>query len=120
VGSDGQGGGAALLPADGRPTHPRVPVHASRLYSTPLDEVAKYKAEGYGAIKLQFDWGPIDGAAEVARNVEPVRTVRETAGDQLDVMDRQSSRIIGIAVTGYRPTTPATGKRICQSASGPT
>ena len=71
-------------------TKPRIPVYASRLYSTPLDELAAeaatYKAEGYGAMKLRFGWGPIDGAAGMARNVELVRTVRETVGDEIDVM----------------------------------
>ena len=96
----------------GRPKPP-VPVHASRLYSNPLDEAAavaaRYKAEGYGAIKLHFDRGPIDGAAGMARNVELVRTVRETVGDEIDVMARHSSRIIGIPVTGSRPTNPCNG-----------
>src|SRR3982750_4791681 len=47
-------------------TKPRIPVYASRLYSTPLEELAnesaKYKAQGYKAMKLRFGWGPIDGA----------------------------------------------------------
>jgi len=41
-------------------TKPRIPVYASRLYSTPLDELAsesaKYKREGYKAMKLRFGW----------------------------------------------------------------
>jgi L-alanine-DL-glutamate epimerase-like enolase superfamily enzyme len=71
-------------------TKPRIPVYASRLYSIPLDELAgeaaKYKADGYTAMKLRFGWGPIDGAAGMQRNVELVRTVRETVGDEVDVM----------------------------------
>src|SRR5687767_1306190 len=47
-------------------TKARIPVYASRLYSTPLDELAaeaaKYKAQGYRAMKLRFGWGPADGA----------------------------------------------------------
>ena len=74
----------------GGKTKPRIPVYASRLYSTPLDELAgeakKYKDEGYQAMKLRFGWGPIDGAAGMQRNVELVRTVRETVGDEVDVM----------------------------------
>lgn len=71
-------------------TKPRIPVYASRLYSSPLDELAaeakRYKDEGYKAMKLRFGWGPTDGAAGMQRNVELVRTVRETVGDEIDVM----------------------------------
>ncbi|MBV9881085.1 MAG: L-rhamnonate dehydratase [Gemmatirosa sp.] len=71
-------------------TKPRIPVYASRLYSTPLDELAteaaRYKGEGYRAMKLRFGWGPTDGAAGMRRNVDLVRTVREAVGDEVDVM----------------------------------
>jgi L-alanine-DL-glutamate epimerase-like enolase superfamily enzyme len=74
----------------GGKTKPRVPVYASRLYSTPLDELAsearKYRDEGYRAMKLRFGWGPNDGAAGMQRNLDLVRTVRETVGDEIDVM----------------------------------
>jgi L-alanine-DL-glutamate epimerase-like enolase superfamily enzyme len=60
------------------------------LYSVPLDQLAaeakRYKDEGYSAMKLRFGWGPVDGAAGMQRNVELVRTVRETVGDGVDVM----------------------------------
>src|SRR5580704_8438361 len=62
-------------------TKPKIPVYASRLYSTPLDELAaeakKYKKEGYQAMKLRYGWGPTDGAAGMHKNVALVRTVRE-------------------------------------------
>src|SRR5450432_62234 len=71
-------------------TKPRIPVYASRLYSTPLGELAreskKYKAEGYKAMKLRFGWGPVDGAEGMQKNVALVRTVRETVGDGIDIM----------------------------------
>ena len=71
-------------------TKPRIPVYASRLYSVELNEVAdeakRYKAEGYKAMKLRFGWGPTDGAAGMQRNLNLVRTVRETVGDGIDVM----------------------------------
>jgi L-alanine-DL-glutamate epimerase-like enolase superfamily enzyme len=71
-------------------TKPRIPVYASRLYSSPLDQLAaearRYKDEGYKAMKLRFGWGPNDGAAGMQRNVDLVRTVRETVGDEIDVM----------------------------------
>ena len=71
-------------------TKPRIPVYASRLYSSPLDQLAseakRYKDEGYQAMKLRFGWGPTDGAAGMQHNLELVRTVRETVGDEIDVM----------------------------------
>jgi len=71
-------------------TKAKIPVYASRLYSIPLEglarEAAAYKAQGYKAMKLRFGWGPIDGAAGMARNVELIRTVRETVGEEIDIM----------------------------------
>jgi len=71
-------------------TKPRIPVYASRLYSQPLDRLAaeaqSYKDQGYRAMKLRFGWGPTDGAAGVERNLELVRTVRETIGYEIDLM----------------------------------
>jgi L-rhamnonate dehydratase len=71
-------------------TKPRIPVYSSRLYSTPLEDLAaealKYKNEGYKAMKLRFGWGPVDGATGMQHNVALVRTVREAVGDAIDVM----------------------------------
>ncbi len=71
-------------------TKPRIPVYASRLYSTPLEdlarEAAKYRDEGYKAMKLRFGWGPVDGAEGMQRNAALVRTVREAVGDGIDIM----------------------------------
>jgi L-lyxonate dehydratase len=71
-------------------TKPRVPVYASRLYSVELSALAaearRYKDEGYKAMKLRFGWGPTDGAEGMQRNLDLVRTVRETVGDGIDVM----------------------------------
>jgi L-rhamnonate dehydratase len=71
-------------------TKPRIPVYASRLYATPLDELAReakrYQAEGYKAMKLRYGWGPIDGAEGMHKNVALVKTVRETVGDGVDIM----------------------------------
>jgi L-alanine-DL-glutamate epimerase-like enolase superfamily enzyme len=74
----------------GGKTKQKIPVYASRLYSQPLEELAKeaqqYKEQGYRAMKLRFGWGPTDGAAGMQRNVELVRTVRQVVGDEIDVM----------------------------------
>jgi L-alanine-DL-glutamate epimerase-like enolase superfamily enzyme len=71
-------------------TKPRIPVYASRLYSTPLEDLAsearRYKEDGFKAMKLRFGWGPVDGAEGMRRNVDLVRTVRDTVGDGIDVM----------------------------------
>jgi L-rhamnonate dehydratase len=71
-------------------TKPRIPVYASRLYATELGELAaeakRYKHDGFKAMKLRFGWGPVDGAAGMQRNVDLVRTVRETVGNDVDVM----------------------------------
>jgi len=71
-------------------TKARIPVYASRLYATELSELAaeakRYKDDGYKAMKLRFGWGPTDGTAGMQRNVELVRTVRETVGNEIDVM----------------------------------
>ncbi|HKU27971.1 MAG TPA: L-rhamnonate dehydratase [Candidatus Sulfotelmatobacter sp.] len=71
-------------------TKTRIPVYASRLYSVDLSELAgeakRYKDEGYKAMKLRFGWGPADGAAGVQRNLDLIRTVRQSVGDDVDVM----------------------------------
>ena len=71
-------------------TKERIPVYASRLYSMPLDQLAaeakRYQNEGYKAMKLRFGWGPVDGAEGMQRNVDLVRTVRETVGPGVDIM----------------------------------
>ncbi len=71
-------------------TKPKIPVYASRLYSQPLDELAaeakSYKDQGYLAMKLRFGWGPTDGAPGMERNLDLVRTVRNTIGYEVDLM----------------------------------
>jgi L-alanine-DL-glutamate epimerase-like enolase superfamily enzyme len=86
----GKSAGQPVYRLLGGRTKPRIPVYASRLYSGPLGELAseaaKYKREGYKAMKLRFGWGPVDGAEGMWRNVDLVRTVREAVGDEIDVM----------------------------------
>lgn len=71
-------------------TKEKIPVYASRLYSQPLDELAReaqhYRDQGYKAMKLRFGWGPTDGAAGMQRNVELLRIVREVIGYEIDLM----------------------------------
>jgi len=74
----------------GGKTKAKIPVYASRLYSQPLDELRKeaalYKSQGFRAMKVRFGWGPLDGAEGMQRNLELVRTARETIGDEIDLM----------------------------------
>ena len=71
-------------------TKPKIPVYASRLYSQPLEalaeETAKYRDEGYLAMKMRFGWGPADGAPGMQRNLELLATIREVVGDEVDIM----------------------------------
>jgi L-rhamnonate dehydratase len=86
----GKSAGQPVYRLLGGRTKPKIPVYASRLYSMPLDELAgeaaRYKEQGFKAMKLRFGWGPVDGAAGMQRNLELVRTVRETVGDEIDIM----------------------------------
>jgi L-alanine-DL-glutamate epimerase-like enolase superfamily enzyme len=90
-------------------TKPRIPVYASRLYSTPLDELAseslRYKDEGYKAMKLRFGWGPTDGAAGMQKNIALVRTVRETVGGLT-----QARKIAALAEAHSIPVIPHAGQ----------
>ena len=86
----GKSAGQPVFKLLGGRTKRKIPVYASRLYSQPLAdlaaEAAQYKADGYRAVKLRFGWGPVDGAAGMRRNVDLVRTARETLGDEIDIM----------------------------------
>jgi L-alanine-DL-glutamate epimerase-like enolase superfamily enzyme len=86
----GKASGQPVFKLLGGRTKRKIPVYASRLYSQPLDELASeamaYKKAGYRAMKLRFGWGPVDGAAGMQHNVDLVRTVRDTVGDDVDVM----------------------------------
>lgn len=67
-----------------------MPVYASRLYSQPLDTLAaeakSYLKEGFKMIKLRLGWGPKHGREGMRRNLELVRTLRETVGDDVEIM----------------------------------
>ena len=71
-------------------TKPKLPVYASRLYSQPLDtlyaEAKAYADAGYSAVKIRFGWGPKDGVAGIAKNLDLVRTAREAIGPDVDLM----------------------------------
>lgn len=68
----------------------RIPVYASRLYAQPPEALAEeargYLAQGFRAMKLRFGHGPRDGLEGMRRNVELVRTLRETVGEEVEIM----------------------------------
>lgn len=75
----------------GGPTRPAVPAYASMLgFSTVPEAAAKvaaeYKAMGYKAQKWFFRYGPGDGDAGMAMNLEMAYAVREAVGDDYTLM----------------------------------
>ncbi len=71
-------------------TRPHIETYYSRLYTRDLDslqaEAARYKAEGFTGMKLRCGYPLTDGLAGLKKNVEMVRVVRETVGDDVDIM----------------------------------
>jgi len=75
----------------GGPTRDRVRAYASTLgYSLKPEAVAKrcqsFVEEGYTAMKWFFRHSPADGVKGVERNLELVKTVRDTVGYNIDLM----------------------------------
>ncbi len=76
----------------GGPTRDTVPAYASMLGFSVSDpgrvreRAAEYQALGYPAQKWFFRHGPMSGHAGMAANVALVRTLRETLGDDYDIM----------------------------------
>lgn len=68
----------------------RVPVYASHLHPVDPDklcaEAQDYVHLGYRAMKMRFGHGPADGLKGLNRNVDQVRLLRETVGDEIDLM----------------------------------
>lgn len=75
----------------GGPVREELPAYASALgYGLDPDRVAEVTKEivgnGYRATKWFPRWGPADGRAGIAKNVELMRTLREAAGPDVDIM----------------------------------
>lgn len=75
----------------GGPTRETIPAYASALgYSLDpelvQERVQEMVAQGYTATKWFFRDGPTEGAAGIARNLRLVRTLRESAGPDVDIM----------------------------------
>ena len=75
----------------GGPVRDEIPAYVSMLgYSLEPGLVAQRAQEmvarGYRAMKWFFREGPTDGAAGIAKNIELVRTLRETVGPDVEIM----------------------------------
>lgn len=71
-------------------TKTSIPAYYSRLYTRNLDrlqeEAAHYKNEGFTGMKLRCGYPLTEGAAGMKKNIEMVKVVRETLGEDADVM----------------------------------
>jgi L-alanine-DL-glutamate epimerase-like enolase superfamily enzyme len=71
-------------------TKPSIETYYSRLYTRDLDslqkEAAYYKAEGFTGMKLRCGYSLTEGLKGMKKNVEMVRLVRETVGDDINIM----------------------------------
>lgn len=71
-------------------TKESIQTYYSRLYTRNLDdlqqEAADFKAQGFKGMKLRCGYPLTEGIAGMKKNIEMVRVVRETVGDDVDVM----------------------------------
>ena len=67
-----------------------IPAYYSRLYTRNLDKLQReaysYKEQGFKAMKLRCGYPLTDGLEGMRKNIEMVRTVRETVGEDVDIM----------------------------------
>jgi L-lyxonate dehydratase len=75
----------------GGKTKDRIPVYASRLYAHRNPDVlaaqaGTYLKQGFKAMKQRFGYGPAAGKPGMRKNLELVRTVRQTVGPDIDLM----------------------------------
>ncbi len=71
-------------------TKAAIPTYYSRLYTRNLEnlqkEAAHYKAEGFTGMKLRCGYPLTDGLPGMKKNIEMVKVVRETVGDDVEIM----------------------------------
>lgn len=67
-----------------------IPAYYSRLYTRNPDRLQKeayhYKKQGFKGMKLRCGYPMTEGLEGMRKNVEMVRIVRETVGDDIDIM----------------------------------
>lgn len=71
-------------------TKEAIPCYYSRLYTRDLkkleQEAYTYKKQGFKGMKLRCGYPMTEGLEGLRKNVEMVRVVRETVGDDIDIM----------------------------------
>ena len=71
-------------------TKEHIETYYSRLYTRDLDrlqeEAAYYKKEGFTGMKLRCGYPLTEGRGGMKKNIEMVRVVRETVGDDVEIM----------------------------------
>src|SRR4028118_542569 len=71
-------------------TKPFIPTYYSRLYTRNLDnlaaEAADFKSQGFTGFKLRCGYPLTEGKAGMKKNIEMVKVVRGTVGNDADVM----------------------------------
>ncbi len=72
-------------------TREKIRVYASRLYAREnLDllasEAAAFVTQGFTALKQRFGFGPMDGLPGMRKNLALIRTVRDAAGPDIELM----------------------------------
>lgn len=71
-------------------TKESIPAYYSRLYTRDLDrlqqEAEKHKKEGFQGMKVRCGYPITEGTKGLRKNVEMVRVIRETVGNDIDVM----------------------------------
>ena len=100
----------------GGPTRPSIPAYASMLGFATQDagrvreRALAFKEQGYVAQKWFFRHGPMSGPDGMRKNVELVRTLRETLGEDDDIMldcwqSMEPNYVIDLAsrIAEYRP-----------------
>ena len=74
----------------GGPSKPSVKAYASHLHPVEMkkfvEEAAAYVDEGFTAMKMRMPGHPALGRKGIEMNVDRVRAVRETVGDDIDIM----------------------------------
>ncbi|PRY22111.1 L-alanine-DL-glutamate epimerase-like enolase superfamily enzyme [Aliiruegeria haliotis] len=69
---------------------PELTAYASKLYNQPADrlraEAQTYVEQGFTAVKMRLGYGPADGAEGMRRNIENIALVRDTIGEDVDLM----------------------------------
>jgi len=71
-------------------TKPFIPTYYSRLYTRNLDslaaEAADFKSQGFTGFKLRCGYPLTEGKEGMKKNIEMVKVVRDTVGDDADIM----------------------------------